>query len=221
MLIRAGLCTKTDGGFSCSSTHTAKKGNLTTLHADSLFKDVMDLQNSISYLIPVVALIFFMFGLITLFLWVLFTKRQQKFTIFERTTKVERKVKMLHTCTKALLWFSTALALAAAFSTTTSLLALRITSRIFSQENTQRKVHCGTAIQILQWAIFTISAIFSAYIQFWFQASESKDAAAANPFAKTQKDQDAMSESAPLAYPSPTFYSSKASNMVFSPPPHY
>jgi len=179
------------------------------------------LQNSISYLIPVVALMFFLFGLITLFLWVLFTKRQQKFTIFEQTTKVERKVKMLHTSTHALLWFSTALALTAAFSTTTTLLALRITSRIFSTENTRRTADCGTAIQVLQWGIFAISAIFSAYIQFWFKPSDAKDAATFSKAHLDSSETDPMAESSPLPYPSPTFDRSKPETMVFPPPPRY
>ena len=193
---------------------------MTALNSDVLLKEVIDLQNSISYLIPVVALIFFMFGLITLFLWVVFTKRQQKFQIFEKTTQVDRKVKMIRMSTYGLLWFSAALALTAAFSTTTTLLALRITSRIFSAEGTRRKADCGTAIQVLQWAIFAISAVFSTYIQFWFQPSDTREPAS-SPFSTTPSEADPMSESTPLVYPAPTFAGSRPATMVFPPPPRY
>ncbi|KAG9239860.1 hypothetical protein BJ878DRAFT_530332 [Calycina marina] len=216
-----GICTKIDDAdFSCSSAHTAKKTNLTSLYSDALIKDVFDLQNSISYLVPTVALVVFMFGLLTFFLWAFFSRRQQKFTIFDQNTKVERKVKMLHQATHALLWFSVALSLAASFSTTTTLLALRITSRIFSAEDTGRTVVTGITIQVLQWMLVTVSTVFAAYIQYWYKPSDAK--AAKNQSGESRSD-DALSETSPLTCPSPTFDRSKPPSMtvMFPPPPRY
>ena len=212
------MCIKTNGDYSCSSTSKSRLENAFQSNSTPIAQDVINLQHSISYLLPVIALIFFLTSLITLCMWNLSSRSRHKLSDTEDIIKLSKRIRILQQATGGLLWSSTALTLAAAYSTMSTLKALRMTASLLTGETPGATLTTGTAVQVLQWMMFALTGALSLYIHFWFRPSCETQLPTANPFGS-----QAMSDTSSLIQPPPTFAHPKQEDYNFFPPPpsHY
>jgi len=204
------MCVGTNDDFSCSST---SKSQL-VLHSNSTptGQDIINLQSSMSYLPAVIALITFLTSLITLCVWNVLSKRQQKINDSDKVAKISKQINSFTKITRLLLWASSALTLTAAYSTTSTLIALKVTVALFTGHAPGAQITGGIAIQILQWATFALSTALAIYIHFFFRPSCESTLPTVNPFGSTPS-------TAQLLAPAPVYSAQKQDEYTFPPPP--
>jgi hypothetical protein len=122
----------------------------------------LSLQNSISFITACLAAVIFLFALLTLgVLELLIYLRKRKLSIFLRKDNgMDNHILRLILATRVLLWGSSAVSLASAQATHTTLRALESASSLSTI-----KIHRGTTMEAFLWTIFALSIVFNTIMQ--------------------------------------------------------
>lgn len=143
--------------FSCASSYGKTPLEVSTTFATSevLAKYALDLQHSISIVVPASGGVLFLCGLLALLTLKTTLKSQQS----GKAQNAAKKARLWASITRALLSISTALSLTAAYSVTLTVSALHQSTVSDSPSSIQ--VGTGKTLQVLQWMTFSFSSLFA------------------------------------------------------------
>jgi hypothetical protein len=161
---------------------SSPKALATSLSAPALLINyAVDLQRSISYISLSTACVLFLAGLITLAVLQFVLRKRKPLLITKETPSLDRHITNLTIATLLMLWGSTAVSLAAAYSTRSALSALQVATSPEYGTAIGGKIVRGISLEVMQWTAFAVSLLFSSCVHVTARASGSNSSTREKP----------------------------------------